>query len=166
MISLAIDWNVIATGLIAPGAVLCIKTLLDFSLSHYFVKYFHWLPVRGFFRDRPPKLTGKWEQVWEAPGSPNFTEVVDRHSYTHIKQFGRYVYAEFDAKGRNYCVFGVVKNSYITGEWYDRDDNHAYFGTLQLKIIDASNLEGLYIGHSHRTSLVASGRWVWRRVSK
>ncbi|MDF0730017.1 hypothetical protein P0Y43_04645 [Pseudomonas entomophila] len=160
-----IDWNVIATGLIAPSAVLVVKTMLDFSLSHYFVKYLYWLPVRGFFRDRPPKLSGKWEQVWEAPGSPNFSEKTDRHSYTSIKQFGRYIYAEFDAKGKSYCIFGVIKNSYITGEWYDRDDQHAYFGTLQLKVTDSAHLEGLYIGHSHRTSLVGSGAWTWNRVS-
>ncbi|MBX8517769.1 hypothetical protein K5D69_24115 [Pseudomonas cichorii] len=160
-----IDWNVVATGLIAPSAVLVVKTMLDFSLSHYFVKYLHWLPVRGFFREKPPKLAGKWEQFWEAPGSPNFVEKTDRHSYTSIKQFGRYIYAEFDAKGKGYCIFGVIKNSYITGEWYDRDDQHAYFGTVQLKITDASQLEGLYIGHSNRTSLVSSGAWTWRRAN-
>ena len=47
------DLNVIATGLAAPCAVFIIKTLLDFSLSHYFVKYLHWIPVRGLFRERP-----------------------------------------------------------------------------------------------------------------
>lgn len=160
-----LDWNVIATGLIAPSAVLAVKTLLDFSLSHYIVKYFHWLPVRGLFRANPPKLSGNWEQSWEAPGSPNFPNPGDRKSHTKIKQFGHYIYAEFKSKDRTYCIFGIIKNSYITGEWYDRHDRHAYFGTLQLKITDTSQLHGLYIGHSHRTSLVASGEWRWSKTS-
>lgn len=158
-----VDWNVVATGLVAPAAVLAVKTLLDFSLSHYFVKYLHWLPVRGLFRERPPVLSGKWNQVWEAPESPNFPAVTDRQSQTKIRQFGKYLYAEFESKNRTYCIFATIKNSYITGEWYDKLDCHAYFGTLQLKITDARNLQGLYIGHSHRTSLVASGAWTWRK---
>lgn len=160
-----IDLNVIATGLAAPCAVLIVKTLLDFRLSHYFVKYLHWLPVRGFFRERPPVISGKWEQAWEAPGSPSFKDIVDRHSYASVKQFGRYLYAEFDAKGRTYCIFATIKNTYVTGEWYDKGDQHAYFGSLQLKISDARNMTGLYIGHSQRTSLVASGDWRWKRCS-
>lgn len=162
---LDLDLNVIATGLAAPGAVLVVKTMLDFSLSHYFVKYLHWLPVRGIFRSSPPNISGKWEQLWEAPDSPNFVDVRDRHSYTSVKQFGKYIYAEFDSKGRVYCIFATIKNSYITGEWYDKSDHYAYFGTLQLKIVDMGNLQGLYIGHSHRTSLVASGGWNWKKCS-
>ena len=160
-----IDLNVVATGLAAPCAVLIVKTLLDFSLSHYFVKYLHWIPVRGFFRDRPPALSGRWQQVWEAPDSPSFKEVKDRHSYTDIKQFGKYLYAEFDAKGKTYCMFGMIKNSYISGEWYDKSDRLAYFGALQLKIVDTGNLTGLYIGHSSRTSRVGCGDWNWNRCS-
>lgn len=108
------DLNVIATGLAAPCAVFIIKTLLDFSLSHYFVKYLHWIPVRGLFRERPPAISGKWEQIWEAPDSPSFKDVADRHSYTDVKQFGKYLYAEFDAKGKTYCMFATIKNSYVT----------------------------------------------------
>lgn len=86
------DLNVIATGLAAPVAVLIVKTLLDLSLARWFVKYFYWLPVRGLFRERPQDLSGKWEQIWEPGGSETFNNATDRHSYTHIKQFGRYVY--------------------------------------------------------------------------
>ncbi|WP_139831838.1 MULTISPECIES: hypothetical protein [unclassified Pseudomonas] len=161
-----IDLNVIATGLAAPSAILLVKTLLDFSLSHQIVKYLYWLPVRGFFREKPPKLAGKWEQTWTAPESQNFHEATDRHSYTTIRQFGKYIYAEFDSKGKSYCLFGIIKNSYITGEWYDKNDSHAYFGTLHLKITDVSNLTGLYIGHSSRTSHVGSGEWKWLRSNQ
>ncbi|MRV76777.1 hypothetical protein GJ700_34210 [Duganella sp. FT92W] len=106
---MSLDYNVIATGLIAPVAVLIVKTLLDFSLAHYFVKYFWWLPVRGLFRDHPVDLSGKWEQEWGAAGSDKFQQITDRHSYSTIRQFGSYIYAEFDAKGEAYCLFGKIK---------------------------------------------------------
>ena len=156
-----LDYNVIATGLAAPVAVLVVKTLLDFSLAHYFVKFFWWLPVRGLFRDHPMELSGKWEQVWGSGGSPNFIEATDRHSYTTIRQFGRYMYAEFDSKGRTYCLFGKIRGSYVIAEWYDREDKHAYFGAAQFRILDARTLEGLYIGHSRRTATVGQDTWNW-----
>ena len=157
------DVNVILTGLAAPCAVLLVKTLLDFSLSHWFVKYLSWLPVRGVFRERYPALGGRWEQIWEAPHSPNFEEVSDRHSHTEIKQFGRYIYAEFYAKDRVYCLFGVIKGMYVTGEWYDKTDRQAYFGSFQVKIFGEREMDGLYVGHSRRTSTVESGAWKWKK---
>ncbi|MEE9706498.1 hypothetical protein [Aeromonas veronii] len=160
------DLNVIATGLAAPVAVLIVKTLLDFSLAHYFVKYFFWLPVRGFFRDHPQDLSGKWEQTWEPGGSETFINPTDRHSYTHIKQFGRYVYAEFDSKGRTYCMFGKIRNGYVIGEWFDKADRYAYFGAMQLRIAGGNVLKGLYIGHSFRTSEVGYDKWNWQKHSE
>lgn len=158
-----IDLNVIATGLAAPVAVLIVKTLLDLSLAHWFVKYFFWLPVRGFFRDHPQDLSGKWEQTWEPGGSETFINPTDRHSYTNIKQFGRYVYAEFDSKGRTYCMFGRIRNGYVIGEWYDKADRYAYFGAMQLRIAGGNVLKGLYIGHSFRTSEVGYDEWNWKK---
>jgi len=158
-----IDFNVVATGLAAPVAVLLIKTLLDLSLSHCFVKYFYWLPVRGLFRDNPQNLSGKWEQVWGAAGSESFHQITHRHSYTYIRQFGCYLYAEFESKGKTYCFFGRVKGSYVTAEWYDKGDKHAYFGMAQLRVSGSSVLEGMYVGHSHKTSLVGSDIWMWSK---
>lgn len=158
-----LDLNVIATGLAAPVAILLIKTILDFSLAHYFVKYFSWLPVRGLFRDHPQDLSGKWEQTWESGGSSTYQDPRDRHSYTNVKQFGRYIYAEFDSKGRTYCMFGKIQNSYVIGEWYDKNNKHAYFGTLQLRIVGGDVLKGLYIGHSFRTSEVGHDSWNWQK---
>lgn len=157
------DYNVIATGLAAPVAILLVKTILDFSLAHYFVKYFSWLPVRSLFRDQPQSLAGKWEQTWEAAGSPSFEDATDRHSYAEIKQFGRYIYSEFEAKGRTYCLFGKIRGGYIIGEWYDKADKHAYFGTVQLQVLGSKNLKGLYVGHSHRTGMVGYDNWGWNR---
>jgi hypothetical protein len=160
---LVLDWNVIATGLFAPAAVLVVKTILDFSLAHYFVKWFYWAPVRSIFRDLPLDLSGKWEQIWEPGGSLNFPNPTDRHSYTEIKQFGRYVYAEFDSQKHTYCLFGRVRGSYIVGEWFDKSNKHAYFGAFQLRIVGGRTLEGLYVGHSSKTGAVGQDAWIWNK---
>jgi hypothetical protein len=157
----ALDYNVIATGLAAPVALLLVKLLLDFSLAHVFVKYFWWLPVRSLFRDQPIDLGGKWEQTWESGGSPNYQQPTDRHSYATIRQFGRYIYAEFDAKGDSYCFFGKIRGSYIVAEWYDKNDKHAYFGAAQFRIVDKKAFEGIYVGHSRRTAAVGQAEWKW-----
>ena len=158
-----LDLNVIATGLAAPVAVLIIKTLLDFSLAHYFVKYFWWLPVRGLFRDHPADLSGKWEQTLGAGGSETFKDSVDRHSYTVMRQLGRYIYTEFDSKDVSYALFGKIRGSYVIAEWYDRADKYAYFGAAQFRILDISELDGFYVGHSRRTAAVGQDTWKWRR---
>src|SRR5262245_29818710 len=108
-----LDSSAVLTGLTAPVAVLLVKNLLDLSLAQYFVKYCWWLPVRGLLRERPPKLAGKWEQVWGAGGSESFASETDRHSYILVRQFGSYLYAEFDAKGDEYVFFGKIRGSYV-----------------------------------------------------
>ncbi len=159
-----IDYNVIATGLIAPVAVLLVKTLLDFSLAHIFVKYFWWLPVRGLFRDKPAKIAGEWFQHWGSAGSENFSDATQRQDKTKIRQFGRYCLAEFKAQGVTYRLFGRIKNSYLIGEWYDVDQKTAYFGTFQLRILDSSTMEGKYVGHSRNTCAVQQDGWDWHRI--
>lgn len=157
------DLNVVATGLAAPVAVLLVKTLLDFSIAHYFVKYIGMLPVRSIFRDHPPDLSGNWEQLWSSAGSQNFPNDIDRHSHASIRQFGRYCYAEFYSKSILYCMFGKIENAYLIGTWYDKKDKHAYFGAFQLRIIDSHNLEGKYVGHSRRNGLVQQDDWKWKK---
>lgn len=161
--SVNFDINVIATGLAAPIAVLIVKVLLDFSLAHYWVKYFYWLPVRSIFRDLPQDISGKWEQSWEPGGSLHFQDPLARHSYTKLRQFGRYVYAEFDSKQKTYCMFGRIKGGYVIGEWHDQGDKHGYFGTFELRIVGSEAMEGLYVGHSHRTGLVGHDAWKWTK---
>jgi hypothetical protein len=158
-----LDYNVIFTGLMAPVALLLVRTLLDLSIAHYFVKYFWWVPVRSLFRDHPPDLSGKWEQSWGAGVSKRFGDPIDRHSYTTIRQFGKYVYAEYDSKGQVYVFFGRIQGLYVIAEWYDKSDKYAYFGAAQLRIIDAKTLEGLYVGHSHRDNKVGSAEWDWKK---
>jgi len=158
-----LDYNVIATGLAAPISLLIVRILLDLSIAHYLVKYFWWVPVRSLFRDHPPDLSGKWEQTWGAGGSKNFDEAVDRHSYTTVRQFGKYVYAEYDAKGQAYIFFGRIQGAYLIVEWYDKADKYAYFGAAQLRIISTKVLDGLYVGHSHRSGEVGAASWNWRK---
>lgn len=160
---MSFDLNVVVTGLAAPVAVLFVKTLLDFSLAHVFVKYFWWLPVRGLFRDNPSKISGKWLQCWGAAGSDSFSEESSRTDETVLRQFGRYCLAEFHSKGVKYRLFGKIKNSYLIGEWYDIDQKTAYFGAFQLRIVDSSTLEGVYVGHSRNTSKVQQDSWKWSR---
>mgnify|MGYP000507148532 CR=1 FL=1 len=63
-----IDWNVVATGIVAPVAAILLKTLLDFSLARGLVKYLGYIPFRGVFRDKPPKLAGTWKHEWGGGG--------------------------------------------------------------------------------------------------
>ncbi len=160
-----LDWNVIATGLAAPVAVLIVKTLLDFSLAHYFVQWFSWIPTRGLFRHKYPNLKGQWEQIWGAANSEDFKEEIDRHSYTEIKQFGSFCYAEIKSKGVTYAVFGQIRNSYLFGEWYDKDDKYAYYGAFQLRIVDSNLLEGKFVGHSKKTCEVKQDSWIWNKAN-
>ena len=156
-----LDYNVIATGLLAPLLLLALRFLLDLSMAQFFVKYFWWLPVRTLFRDNPIDLGGVWEQQWGAAGSEDFAREIDRHSYTTLRQLGRYCYAEFYSKGVEYALFGYIKNGYLTGSWYDRTDKYSYFGTFQFKIVDSRELNGRFLGHSKRSSEVQQDVWVW-----
>lgn len=162
---MALDWNVIATGLIAPVAVFFVKTLLDFKLIRIFVKYFYWIPVRGIFRSNPVSISGEWEQIWESNDSINFPESIDRHSRTVIRQFGVYCYAEFTSKSDSYVIFGEIMGNFLVGEWYEKYDRKGYFGAVQLEIIDSNTLNGRWIGHSKIKHEVKGGIWNWKKIS-
>lgn len=160
-----LDYNVIATGLLAPVTVLIVKIALDFKLAPLFVKYFWWLPVRGMFRSKPIKLNGKWKQTWASAGSSNFTESADRIGHPVIRQFGNYCYAEFVSKEITYAVFGKIINEYLVGDWYDTDDVLGYFGSFQLQIIDSKTMKGRWIGHSKTKHEVKGDEWIWNKLN-
>ena len=163
---MTIDWNVVATGLVAPVAVLVVYTILDFKLAPFFVKWYWWIPVRGIARTKPPKIGGEWEQTWEPAGSAGFAEPSSRHSHPKIRQWGSYCYAEFISKGVTYVVFGKIVNDHFVGDWYDKKDPHGYFGAFQLQIINTSTMRGRWLGHSKSNHEVKSDEWNWRRVEK
>lgn len=157
------DINVVLTGLLCPVALLVVRFFLDLRLADWIVKYFWWVPVRSLFRLRPIDVSGVWEQTWGSAGSESFKLDKDRHSYTTIRQFGPYCYAEFYSKGAAYCIFGKQEGGYITGTWKERDDDSSYFGAFQLKIVDAKKLSGRFVGHSKTTSQVLQDEWDWSR---
>lgn len=159
-----LDFNVIITGLAAPVSVLLVKTLLDFSLAHFIVKYFWWFPTRSIFRDAPTNLSGVWEQQWGAAGSSDFQNDIDRHSHLILRQFGRYCYAEYYSKGFLYCLFGKIENAYLIGTWRDKKNKHSYFGAFQLRVVDGKILEGKYVGHSRHTCVVQQDDWKWTKI--
>ncbi|OCT24838.1 hypothetical protein [Pseudomonas putida] len=157
------DVNVILTGIVSPVVLILVKALLDVRLGHKFVKYLWWLPVRWLFREKPINISGVWEQQWEGAGSNNFSRDIDRHSYTTIRQLGRFCYAEFYSKSVEYCFFGEIKASYLVGDWYDKNDMYSYFGAFQLRIIDSKSMQGKFLGHSKSTSQVLVDEWNWSR---
>lgn len=161
---MTLDYTAIATGMAAPVAVLLVKSLLDFSLSHSLVKYFWWVPVRSIFRNDPHNLQGTWEQTWGSADSPNFKSETDRHSHLTLKQFGHYCYGEYIGQGVRYALFGKIKNDYLCGEWYDKKSKNAYFGTFQLFLLDAKTMEGKYLGHSCRNRTVQESSWNWKKI--
>jgi hypothetical protein len=159
-----LDLNSIATATATLALCLILKILLDLGLARKFVKHFSWLPVRNYFRSKPIRLSGKWEQYWNA-NSTTFNEEIDRHSNVEIKQLSSYCYGEFSSKQISYCVFGRIEDKFLLGEWYDANDKLGYFGTFQLQVIDSKTMVGIWIGHSHKRNEIKYGEWTWKRVS-
>ncbi|OOQ57977.1 hypothetical protein [Mucilaginibacter pedocola] len=158
-----IDWNAILNGSLVFLIVFVIKILLDFNLAKFIVKYFFWLPLRNYFRTKPLKINGKWEENWSLNTSDNFKEKVQRHSHPTVKQFDKYCYAEFIANGKTYGVFGKVVNDSFVGEWFDLNDPIGYFGAFHLLIIDATKMKGKWIGHSKTLHGIREGDWEWQK---
>ena len=155
-----LDWSSVATGAIGVFVVIILKTLLDFHLAPKFVRYFSWLPVRNYFREKPPSLAGMWEMVWSAGGSDGFSDVNDRHGKCDTWQLGSYFYSEFLSAGIEYSFFGRIKCGYVVGDWYATNDPLGYFGSYQLEIVDSNTLKGRWIGHSKTTKIVRSDELV------
>ncbi|MDD5400927.1 MAG: hypothetical protein PHQ93_07055 [Sulfurimonas sp.] len=159
-----IDFNAIINGALSFVVLLILKALLDFKIAPFFVKYFYWLPVRNYFRSKPTQITGDWEQLWGSAKSENFLEDIDRHSYTNIKQFNSYCYAEFISKGITYIIFGRIINNHFVGDWYDKKDDLGYYGAFQLEITNSNNMNGMWIGHSKVTHIVKGDKWSWKKI--
>jgi hypothetical protein len=160
-----INWPHILTGIIAFILGLIIKTLLDFNVAMYIVKWFYWIPTRSVFRDKPHKIAGDWEQTWDFSATNNYSNITDRHSYTKIKQLGRYCYCEFYSVDGKYYVFGTISDSYFIGRWGDTKDKLGYYGTFQLRIINSNSMFGKWIGHSKSTQNIFGDNWTWTKRS-
>jgi hypothetical protein len=164
--NLNIDWNHIVTASILLVILIILRMLLDMRIAVFVVKYFHFLPMRRFFRERPVSIEGKWRQIWSIADHSSFAEEDDRYSAVKLRQFGRYCYGEFRSDNRIYCVFGKITHGFFHGEWYDKKDEMGYFGTFQLIIVDERNMNGKWIGHSKFSAIIQEDNWVWHRQDK
>lgn len=160
-----IDWSTVLTSTITFVVLIILKVLLDMRLLQFFVKYFSWLPLRNYFRDKPVSISGQWEQTWDSAGSQSFESSTDRHGHPKVKQLGSYCYAEFISKGVTYAVFGRIINNYFVGDWYDKNDSLGYFGAFQLEVIDSKAMEGRWVGHSKTVHEVKGDEWNWKKIS-
>jgi hypothetical protein len=159
-----IDWNAALSGAITFLIVFTIKQLLDLKLAHWWIKYFHWIPLRNYFRAKPHNISGKWEEQWHLLGTKSFEDPTKRHSHPIIKQMGHYCYAEFIADGITYGVFGTIMNDYLIGEWFDINDRIGYFGTFHLKIESNKSMTGKWLGHSKSFHGIREGDWIWKKL--
>lgn len=150
---------------VAPfAAVFVLKLLLDLRAAHFLVKYFFWVPLRNYFREKPVSLSGEWEHLWGAGGSAGFAAPVDRHGHTMLRQLGSYCYAEFYSQGIRYAFFGQIKGGYWVGEWFDVQDQAGYYGAFHVEIVSSKQMRGLWLGHSKTNRDIRSDSTEWKRV--
>lgn len=162
---MSIEWNTILNSAIAFVVLIALKALLDLRLVQMFVRYFFWIPLRNYFREKPVQISGQWEQIWGGANSCNFQSETERHGHPDINQLGSYCYGEFISKNVTYVVFGRVVGEYFVGDWYDKKDPRGYFGAFQLEIRDSQNMIGRWVGHSKTIHEVRSDIWEWKKVS-
>jgi len=144
-------------------AMIILRIILDLRIAPWLVKRLSCIPVRTWFRDAPPDISGNWEQIWNST-SAGFAEDTERHSSATMYQFGRYCYAEFTAKGTRYCLFGRIRENFLFGEWYPTKQQIGYFGAFKLHILADGKMSGLWLGHSQTTVAVNSDQWKWKRT--
>ena len=160
------NYNIL-TPLIPFALGILFKLLLDFNLAIYIVKYFHWIPVRSIFRNKPEKIAGDWTQMWENETSEKYKDESGRKSQFKIKQFGKYIYGEFrNNNDEEYYVFAELIGKNIVGKWADKNSSLGYFGALELRIIDKNNINGIWLGHSNsKPDKINTNTWIWKRNS-
>lgn len=136
----------------------------------WLVRLFHWVPTRWIFRHKYILLKGQWEHIYEYEINECSNYVIqesDRHGHHFMYQLFRWVYAGTRSKGKIFSAFGRIQGDYLIGRWYDNADEAGYFGAFELRIIDSSNLEGKWIGHSKRDpSRINVGTWKWKKHLK
>ncbi|EIX4876194.1 hypothetical protein QTU68_004178 [Vibrio vulnificus] len=160
----SIDWSAVFTGAASFIVMLILKSLLDLNMAHLFVKYLSFLPVRNVFREKPTKLSGSWEILWEHGGSERYADEIDRHGHPEIKQLGSYIYFEFYSKQIKYSFFGCIQSGYIVGDWFDTNDKNGYFGVFQFEIVNSNELKGSWLGHSKSSREIRTDKIVCNRV--
>ncbi len=153
--------------LIFTGGII-LKIILDFNLALFIVKYFDWVPIRSIYRTKPAKIKGVWSQLWDNETSQRYEHCSSRSSEIKIKQFGHYIYGEFRANNDEiYYVFGELIDRNIIGKWRDKKSDLGYYGALELRIIDETHIEGIWLGHSNSNpTQINSNNWKWERNNR
>ena len=160
-----IDVPVHLLGTVAVLAiVLVLRALLDLEMGVWVVRLLYWVPTRWIFRNRCIPLQGQWEHIWSGKDNLNLDEK-DRHGQHYMYQLFRWVYAGTRSRGKVFSAFGRIQGDYLIGRWYDNKDEAGYFGAFQLRIIDSTQLEGKWIGHSKQNpALIRVGSWKWQKL--
>jgi len=142
-----------------------LKTILDFNLAFFIVKYFNWLPVRWLFRTKPENISGEWTQIWTNNTSEKYQEEAGRKSALKLRQFGKYIYGEFRANNdEEYFIFGEIIGRNLIGRWGDKNNDLGYYGSFELRIIDLQNIAGLWLGHSNsQPNIINHNEWKWTK---
>jgi len=151
--------------LIFVGGIM-VKLVLDLNLAPILVKRLSYINLasRTIFRSIPPSLSGSWEVYW-ASDSVDFSDSSDRKKKAEIYQFGNYTFCEYEANERIYCFFGRSKNTYLTGNYWDKKDSLGYHGAFQLKIVSSEKMVGRWAGHSNKSIEINTDTYIWKKVS-
>lgn len=144
-----------------------VKLVLDLNLAPILVKWLSYINLvsRTIFRKIPPSLSGSWQVYWESD-SEDFKDSNDRTKTAKIYQFCNYIFCEYEAGERKYCFFGKSKNTYLTGNYWDKNDPLGYHGAFQLKIINSENMVGRWAGHSNKNNEINTNTYIWEKVGK
>jgi hypothetical protein len=155
----------ILTPLIPFALGIILKTILDFNLAIFVVKYFYWIPVRWLFRTKPVEIHGEWKQKWDFNISEKYQDKSGRQSSLTLNQFGKYIYGEFRANNdEEYFVFGEIIGRTIIGKWGDKKNPLGYYGAYELRIIDMNKIDGIWLGHSNpQPHIINHNKWTWER---
>ncbi|SMG12892.1 hypothetical protein [Sphingobacterium psychroaquaticum] len=158
------DYNILLP-LIPFFIGILLKTLLDFNLAISLVKFFSWFPVRWLFRTKPIVISGKWVQIWDNDNSAKYTDLAGRRSDLEIKQLGKYLYGEFRVNNNEqYYIFGEIIGSNIVGKWGEKNNELGYYGAFEMRINDAQNIKGIWLGHSNsQPHTINSNNWIWNK---
>jgi hypothetical protein len=159
-----INWTTVLSSAAAFVVGIVVKTLLDFRLALWLVRYFWWVRPRWILGENPHTLAGTWEHIWGAGGSEGYANPTDRHCHATMRQLGRYCYADMIYKGVRYYFYGAVHGQYLVGEWFDLTDRSGYFGVFQLRVVNSNRMEGKWMGHSQSEQIIRVDTSEWTRV--
>lgn len=150
--------------LLLLAAVVGLRILLDLELGIWAVRILHRAPTRWIFRHRYVVLKGQWNHEWEGDVG-SYPKDIDRHGQHYMYQVFRWVYAGTRSRDKVFAAFGRIQGEYLIGRWYDKNDEHGYYGAFQLRIVDSMKLKGKWIGHSKQNpSIIRAGDWTWTKL--